>query len=403
MMMLGKLTENSHHSHGRHLHGPSHSHDAMEPADDDFIRTLDYDDLEQRYDIHKYYPKFIHNYDYLTPQIREMIGDKPVYAKANEHVKNFKNPGARKTYVTEIDVATGQMKVREKKVKEKRREGKEDRTERREDMKERKEERKEKRREDRKERSDERKERRGERKERIEEIGLKQKRVDGAKETDHSEKNEQKARSGEVDHLENPSRELRPDTEERAHQRKLLREHRSQRMAEKTSQPYGAPAIRPPKQTARKPTMEFNNPFDSNQKTLVGSQNCEGLRSRQNSVRTVEMDTKSSIGGKLRNLMRRRSVDASNTLVRTSSYDQTQSTMTTTRGAKNKLLRLKGDSGRRMSGQLGTYIFEELNREEGEEGMKGIRMQDGRGKKRIRNESGIDNPKEGSEMIEKGE
>jgi len=360
-MLLGKRSDKPVTSRGPRL----------VPADDDFIRTLDYEDLEQRFHIRKYYPLFIHNYDYLTPQIREMIRDKPIYAKANEHVKNVKGATLRKTYVTEIDVETGQIRVQEKKTaeqaksekKEAKKKKKEERKERKEEHKERKEERKEEKREERRERKEERKELKEERKEerrerREEKKELKEER----KEEKMEEKRERQNARKEV--IENRREEHRDKQriDELDELRKLLREHRSQRMAEKTPQPYFAPAIKPPPQThLRQSQMEFNNPFDSKQPTLVASaHHAEGVRSRQNSVRTVEsMDTlKSSIGGKLRSIMRpRRSIDKSdNRLVRTSSYDQTQSVMTSTRGAKNKLLRLKDDNGRRMSGQIGTYF-----------------------------------------------
>lgn len=378
-MLLGK------HSVISHGHDPCHG-SAVLPADDDFIKFLDYDDLERRFEIHKYYPNFIHNHDYLTPQIREMISDKPIYAKANEHLKNFKNPGSRKTFITEIDVVTGQMRVHEKIDKSEKKEARrKERRERKEERKEEKRERRDEKREERKERKDERKERKDERKDERKERKdmLEDRKGNGANETakledvrimDFSQDDIRRAddRQGrhnarkEViesrleDHRRSKERNDK-DSEEQAEQRKLLREHRSQRMAEKTSQPYVAPAIKPPTHAhTRGSNLEFNNPFDSRQPTLVASAHPqEGIRSRQNSVRTVESmeSIKSTIGGRLRNLIRPRKVE-DNGLVRTSSYDQTQSMMTSTRGAKNKLLRLKGDSGRRMSGQLGTYIFE---------------------------------------------
>lgn len=323
---------------------PSMRDDNYQPDNDDFIKTLDYEELERRFDIHKYYPKFIHNYDYSTPQIRSMIRDKPIYAKANEHLKNFKNPGSRKTYITEIDVETGQIEVRERKSKDQLKQ------ERREERKERKEAR-----HDRREaRHEERKLRHAARKDIIE-----------TKRDDRREAREKK-REDSTERLD-----------EKEESRRLLRDYRSQRLSEKTSQPYVMPAIRPPGLShvaAARTTLEFRDPFDSRQPTLVPTQQkMEGARSRQNSVRTMESlgsdHIKTSLGGKLRHMIRpRRSVDKStDSLVRTSSYDQTQSMMTSVRGAKNKLLRLKDDNGRRMSGQIGTYtnIFDFRSRSKG--------------------------------------
>lgn len=68
---------------------------SLGPSDEDFIRCLDYEMLERQFAIHKYYPKFVHNLDYLTPQIRRMIGNKPVYAKANKIAKKIRKEQRR--------------------------------------------------------------------------------------------------------------------------------------------------------------------------------------------------------------------------------------------------------------------------------------------------------------------
>lgn len=57
---------------------------------DDLIKVLDYQELEEKFQIYKYYPKFIHNYDISTPQIKSLIVNKPIYSKANHHVKEMK-------------------------------------------------------------------------------------------------------------------------------------------------------------------------------------------------------------------------------------------------------------------------------------------------------------------------
>lgn len=364
-----------------------------QPDDEDYIKTLDYEELEKRFEIHKYYPKFIHNYDYSTPQIRQMLRDKPIYAKANEHLKNFKNPGSRKTFVTEIDVETGQIQVREKKTKEQekreKREKKEAKKESRRDWRDSK---KDARRELREVRKDDRKDRQLLRKEIIEtkrEDQRQQREKSKTGELIETEKSgEDKINGGvgggEIVHTAGHGTEQNGDHKHsstsssensqksdvsRNGSRKLLREYKSQRKAEKTAQPYVAPAIKPPSysKATRPDSILFTNPFDAKIPAILGSTGAhEGVRSRQNSVRTMESvnseTLKLSIGGKLRHIMRR-NVNKSSELVRTSSYDQTQLMMTSTRGAKNKLLRLKDDSGRRMSHQVGTYTNTERKSE----------------------------------------
>lgn len=324
-----------------------------QPDDEDYIKTLDYEELEKRFEIHKYYPKFIHNYDYSTPQIRQMLRDKPIYAKANEHVKNFKNPGTRKTFITEIDTETGQIQVHEKKTKEQAKQ------ERREAKEARRSARKEGRENKREEEHEKRKDRQAARKEIIET------RRDNHRQSREKLKNDETSISDiNSDINNNGNNNNGVDADVNGGSRKLLRDYKSQRKSEKTAQPYVAPAIKPPsyKATAHADagSIQFNNPFDKKfAPVLAALLPPEGVRSRQNSVRTMESvnsePLKSSLGGKLRQMMRpRRSVE-SESLVRTSSYDQTQLMMTSTRGAKNKLLRLKDDSGRRMSHQVGTY------------------------------------------------
>ena len=54
---------------------------------DNWVRTLDYDYLERNYNIHKYYPQFIHNTDISTPELRAELSDKPIYAQASKLAK----------------------------------------------------------------------------------------------------------------------------------------------------------------------------------------------------------------------------------------------------------------------------------------------------------------------------
>lgn len=53
------------------------------------IKNLNYQELEDKYDVLKYYPKFIHN-GVSTPRIKDMLEGIPIYAEANKHVKKQK-------------------------------------------------------------------------------------------------------------------------------------------------------------------------------------------------------------------------------------------------------------------------------------------------------------------------
>lgn len=55
--------------------------------DENFIRKADYAMLEQRYGLCKYYPCYVHNPLILTPVLKDLIIDKPLYADANRRKK----------------------------------------------------------------------------------------------------------------------------------------------------------------------------------------------------------------------------------------------------------------------------------------------------------------------------
>lgn len=57
--------------------------DARELSDQEIIRKLNYEELEKRFQIYKYYPSFFHNNDCSTPRLKALICDKPIYAKAS--------------------------------------------------------------------------------------------------------------------------------------------------------------------------------------------------------------------------------------------------------------------------------------------------------------------------------
>lgn len=315
------------------------------PTDEDFIKCLDYDELERKFGCFKYYPKFLNNYDYLTPEIKEMIGDKPVYLKANKHLKGFKNPGTKKTFVTEIDVETGEMTVKEKTERK-------DRKARKEERRARREERRDDRKEDRKERKELRKEQ---------------------KERRDVKKNGSTVVDTTLPIIEN--------------------QHRGRQDSVATGNsgstqnlgPMGAPAkVEPPNGNANGTAhangnantdgFRFNNPF-GDQSTLVSEhepksrvnsiaskarQNSvhSGVKPRQNSVQTLEKPRKLTFSLKLRDMImphRHTVAQDSTDLQRTQSYDQTRLLMTFNRGAKTGLMKNSESKARRMSEQIGTY------------------------------------------------
>lgn len=63
----------------------SDSSSSPEKYNEKFIRNADYDKLEQCYNVCKYYPLLVHN-DVPTPYLKQLLADKPIYAKANRHV-----------------------------------------------------------------------------------------------------------------------------------------------------------------------------------------------------------------------------------------------------------------------------------------------------------------------------
>lgn len=283
------------------------------PSNEEFIRGIDYEELERRFQIHKYYPTFLHNYDFSTPQIRLMICDKPIYAKALAHIRNFRNPGTKKTFITEIDVETGEVTVHEK-VEEKdkkRKEKREERKEKREERKEKREERKEKREEKREERREKREDSKHRKRHEIEIrlrddlIGLVDDRFDKFS--------------------------INSDTS-------------------RESVPYHLSAIRPP---LKKPI--FNNPFGEDLAPALSNESRKHSisRGRQNSVRTInEASPRNYLKERLRDMISSRRLLSA--LERTLSFDATQSNMAVSRGLKGNLWKLR-EKSRRQSEQIGTY------------------------------------------------
>ncbi|CAK7893656.1 hypothetical protein CAAN1_01S13652 [[Candida] anglica] len=79
--------------------------------------TIDYEELEEKFQIHKYYPKYFHNYDYSTPVIKDLIANKPIYSKANDHVKRS---AARQAVSDSLEVEKGNIPSCKDRRKEKR-------------------------------------------------------------------------------------------------------------------------------------------------------------------------------------------------------------------------------------------------------------------------------------------
>lgn len=57
------------------------------PPPREYIRHLNYQELEDKYAIQRYIPRYIHNGDYSTPVLRDMIGTRPIYSDVNKKMK----------------------------------------------------------------------------------------------------------------------------------------------------------------------------------------------------------------------------------------------------------------------------------------------------------------------------
>jgi hypothetical protein len=79
----------------------------------DMLAKINYEMLESKYNIHKYYPKYIHNSAISTPVLRDLIVDKPIYKDANKHVKRnkeFRRQLLKQKYQKKIkNVETGDL------------------------------------------------------------------------------------------------------------------------------------------------------------------------------------------------------------------------------------------------------------------------------------------------------
>lgn len=260
------------------------------PTDEDFIRNIDYDELERKFHVHKYYPQFIHN-ELSTPNLKEMIADKPIYAKANDHLtreqKREQIKELKRAYMREQK----QIREREKDYK----------------------------RQDR----------------------LSNKWCNG---------DYMKIRASRADQGLEGTRRPRQMTHEEN------RDMNGQGQHDTTHNDYQG-AIRAANGHSRhhsKHDMVFRNPFDSNESTLI---------EKDPTTSAVKTHRQNSIAGKLMSFIKGRLDDESsddNNLALSKSYDQTKSTMTTTR-KKSKLhgfkTRINELTNRRYTDQLGMYFF----------------------------------------------
>ncbi|KAK6883008.1 hypothetical protein K6H10_000414 [Candida tropicalis] len=65
---------------------PIHSH--HEDINDQFIRNVDYNVIEEEFGVVKYYPNYVHNPGISTPELKSLIEDKPIYKQVK--TKQFK-------------------------------------------------------------------------------------------------------------------------------------------------------------------------------------------------------------------------------------------------------------------------------------------------------------------------
>ncbi|CUM45418.1 uncharacterized protein AC631_02583 [Debaryomyces fabryi] len=260
------------------------------PTDEDFIRNIDYDELERKFHVYKYYPQFIHN-ELSTPNLKEMIADKPIYAKANDHLtkeqKREQIKELRRAYMRE------QKQIRQREKEYKRQEPVISRWGNCDAMKR--------------------------RASRVDE-GLEDMRR--PRQMTHEENRDMNGQ-GPHDTTHHDRRETMGATN--GHSR-----HHS------------------------KHEMIFRNPFDSNQSAQIEN---------DPTTSAVKTHRQNSIAGKFMSFIKGRLDDESsddNNLALSKSYDQTKSTMTTTR-KKSKLhgfkMRINELTNRRYTDQLGMYFF----------------------------------------------
>ena len=98
------------------------------------LKNIDYDYLEKHFQIYKYYPSYVHNDEIRTPELKDLIIDKPIYNEANKHVKRKKRKSVKQKQEEKVDKKALQQ-ARELR-KEQRQERQELRKEQRDERKE---------------------------------------------------------------------------------------------------------------------------------------------------------------------------------------------------------------------------------------------------------------------------
>lgn len=268
--------------------------DMKQPDEQEFIRNLNYAELEEKFQIYKYYPCFIHNNECSTPRLKAMISDKPIYAKASGISKNEEKAKKQVARRAERD------KLHRQKI---------DHLQERRDLR-------------------------------------------------HEQKLESREHKLERHQLKQQQREVKkPGCRliDRATKGKIFSEIEHVENVENTSQGLGLgnKPITSLEATARgEHAPTFTNPFGSGQTTLVASNDIKvenvDPRSDRNLIR------RASISDRLRGLFIKRPA-TSESDKRSMSFDQTKTNMTTSRAAEHALMKLT--ENRRPSDEIRTYFF----------------------------------------------
>ncbi|KAF8001803.1 hypothetical protein HF325_004304 [Metschnikowia pulcherrima] len=284
------------------------------PNDIQYIRSLNYGELEEKYQIRKYYPQFIHNFEYSTPQIKAMICLKPIYANANR--QNRKEEVAKVHEFTADGESPQKISIGQKEARESSRKS-------RKDMKH----------------------------ERAHEHRAHKKEYRELRKNNHEERKCLK---------EQHRKERR---EERETSRVLLKQHlgaceEGALKAYPTIPVYQPQTVPQSKEigsyagAAQNPV--FKNPFDSAQSTLVAAVSDSSMPpgiTRGSCDEPKHRAKKASISERLRQLVLskrpKRKHDIG--LQKRGSFDQTKSSMTQKRDVSNNLLRIAETRGRGMS------------------------------------------------------
>lgn len=356
---------------------------------DDLIKILNYQELEEKFQIFKYYPKFIHNGEISTPKLKSLIVNKPIYSKANSHVRELKQlkkqqKKERKELRNEIKHERRQDKIDRLKDKADKLDGKFQQ------------------RQDRIDRKIEKLEQRGAPNYILQPRHLSTARLHGPRHALVSDA---------LGPIQPPTNILPPRHIQgpgQPHTNILPPRHlhqgprRSQVPGPRPSQSHPQAAVLPPGQPAKHhdpqqadldEDLTFRNPFDPNQATLVNTHHMsissseDYQKTRQNSVlsnnynpydsyeyRPKASDQSPPVSAIPRSSKRsnslaykffnrvKKSSDAApafESLKTSASYDATKSNMTSTRSKMNNFMKFKLNSpkSRRLSEQIGTYIF----------------------------------------------